>query len=75
MNLSLPKPGEYALGGIVGKATVVDCVRSHPSKWFFGPYGFILGDASPLPFIPPRGQLGFFKVSSKVVATQEEKDV
>lgn len=75
MGLSLPKPGEYFLGGIVGKATVVDCVRSHHSKWFFGPYGFILADASPLPFIPLRGQLGFFRVSSTVAAKAEGKDV
>jgi len=75
MGLSLPKPGEYPLGGIVGKATVIDCVRSHPGKWFFGPYGFILADASPLPLIPLRGQLGFFRVSSTVAATREEKDV
>jgi hypothetical protein len=75
MGLSLPKPGEYALGGIVGKATVIDCVRSHYSRWFFGPYGFILAGASPLPFIPLRGQLGFFRVSSTVAATAEGKDV
>jgi len=75
MGLSIPKPGEYPFGGIIGKATVIDCVRSHPSKWFFGPYGFILTDASPLPFIPLRGQLGFFKASSSIVATAEERDV
>lgn len=52
---------ERFLGGIVGAATMTDCVTRHPSPWFFGPYGFVLAD--PLAFdtpVPCRGQLGFF---------------
>lgn len=62
MSFEIPEPKSYALGGIVGKAEIIDCVKQHPSKWFFGPYGFVLTDASPLPFIPLKGQLGFFMV-------------
>lgn len=47
-------------GGIVGMARIVDCVTAMDSKWFFGRYGFVLRDAFPLPFVPCRGQLGFF---------------
>lgn len=50
------------LGGIVGVADIVDCVEAHPSPWFFGPYGFVLANARPLPFTPCKGALGFFKV-------------
>jgi hypothetical protein len=54
---------EFQLGGIIGQARLVDCVRQHPSPWFFGKYGFVLDKVKPLPFLPLRGQLGFFKVS------------
>lgn len=47
-------------GGIVGAATITDCVRSHPSPWFFGPQGFVLDKATPLPFFPCRGFPGIF---------------
>lgn len=48
-------------GGIVGSASLADCVTSHPSKWFEpGGCGFVLSDASPLPFRPLKGKLGFF---------------
>ncbi len=48
-------------GGIVGVAEIVDCVTDHPSPWFVGDYGFVLRDARPLPFMPLKGMLGFFK--------------
>lgn len=54
-------------GGIVGIAEIVDCVRSSDSPWFQGPYGFVLRNSRPLPFIPYRGQLGFFDVPDEVV--------
>lgn len=50
------------LGGIIGRAEIVDCVTDMHSKWFFGRYGFVLRNAEPLPFFPCKGQLGFFEV-------------
>lgn len=47
-------------GGIIGMATITDCVTSMRSKWFFGPYGFVLINATPLEFVPCKGKLGFF---------------
>ena len=58
----LPRLSEFEFGGIVGMAEVVDCVRSLESRWFFGPYGFVLRNARPMAFVPMRGQLGFFPV-------------
>ena len=55
-------PQQYDLGGIVGMATLVDCVDSHPSAWFTGPHGLVLHNPRPLPFRPWRGELGFFDV-------------
>jgi len=62
---SLPEcpPRAHLLrGGIVGTATLVDCVKQHSSPWFFGKYGFVLEDVKPVDFIPYKGQLGFFDV-------------
>lgn len=56
---------EEMIGGIVGVATVVDCVKTSESRWFNGPYGFVLKDAKPLPFVPCKGQLGFFDIPAE----------
>jgi hypothetical protein len=48
-------------GGIVGVATVTDCVDDSESLWFFGRYGFVLADVRAVPFIPVKGALGFFE--------------
>lgn len=49
-------------GGIVGVAEIIDVVRESKSPWFFGPLGFVIRNARPLPFMPCKGQLGFFDV-------------
>lgn len=52
--------GKDLYGGIIGTVDIVNCVTSHPSPWFAGPYGFVLENPQPIEFIPMRGQLGFF---------------
>lgn len=47
-------------GGIIGRVTIVDCVSSSRSKWFTGPFGFVLEGAEPMHFTPCFGKLGFF---------------
>ena len=60
--LKLPTLAALQRGGIVGEAVILDCVTAHSSEWFEGRYGFVLGNAKPLPFISCRGRLGFFPV-------------
>lgn len=63
---------ESQRGGIVGKATLINTVHvadrhllvEKDKPWFFGEYGFILDNAEPLPFVPYKGQLGFFEVEN-----------
>lgn len=63
-----PESREAMLGGIVGEAVIVDCVKSHPSQFFFGPYGFVLEQAKAYPrLIPYGGRLGFFGVPANVI--------
>lgn len=53
-------PQEFATGGIIGVADIMDCVKTHKSRWFSGPFGFVLANPYPLPFEPCNGALGLF---------------
>src|SRR5436190_7737466 len=57
----LPDYLDMQRGGIVGVVDVIDCVTSHSSPWFAGPYGLVLANPRSLPFVPYKGQLGSFK--------------
>ena len=59
----LPGRDQLPRGGIVGVAELFDCVTRSDNEWFFGPVGFVLRNARPLPFMPCRGHLSFFEVS------------
>ncbi|GAA4108512.1 hypothetical protein ACFFTN_01130 [Aminobacter aganoensis] len=80
LDMDEPREREMPRGGVVGMARIVDCVTEMDSRWFFGRYGFVLRDAFPLPLIPCRGQLGFFRlepdtctaVASTLRALQEQ---
>lgn len=60
-DVKLPHPVELERGGIVGVATILDCVEDHESEWFCGEWGFVMADARPLPFLPFKGALSFFR--------------
>ena len=49
-------------GGIIGSVEIVDCVTDSASPWFMGEFGFVLRNPIALPFVPFKGQLGFFDV-------------
>ena len=53
-------PDAFETGGIVGIAEITGCVQRHRSKWFQGPYGWLITNASRLPFKPVKGHLKFF---------------
>lgn len=54
-------------GGVVGSVEIVDCVASSDSPWFGGPFGFVLRDPQPRPFVPYKGRLGFFDIPDHVL--------
>ncbi len=57
----IPKPSKFIHGAIIEEVDIIDCVESHGSRWWFGPYGFVL--ANPVEYkipIPCRGMLKFF---------------
>lgn len=58
----LPEDDEFEIGGIVGKATINRVVWHSTSPWFEGPIGWVIEDATPLPFRSMPGQLKWFDV-------------
>lgn len=62
-SFNIKLPSRFDVGGIVGSASLDNCVAAHKSKWFFGPFGFVLSKARVLPFVPVLGRLGLFDVS------------
>lgn len=66
--VDLQEAARFQFGGIIGRAVVAkQKVIASSSPWFTGPTGFILEDRAPLPYVPMRGQLGFFDVPDQVV--------
>jgi len=57
-------PDAFRMGGIVGVVDLVDVVTSSRSKWFNGPYGWVLENPRPLPFEPADGKLGIFHLET-----------
>lgn len=60
-------PDELRKGGVVEIAEIADCVVKNRSRWFFGPYGFVLRKRRPLPFIKWKGSLGLREVPSRLL--------
>jgi len=59
----IPIPRVLPSRGIVGAATLTDCVRTTSSPWHaIGQHGFLLEDAVAYPTVPVRGHLRFFSV-------------
>lgn len=67
LDMDDPKEAAMPRGGIVGAMRITDCVQAMESRWFFGKYGFVIGEAFPLPMIPCRGQLGFFVPPAEIL--------
>jgi hypothetical protein len=61
-------------GAIIGLVDLVDVVTEHPSKWFVGPYGFVLENARALPEpIVCKGALNFWGVPPDIVRDWDDR--
>lgn len=56
----IPPYADLLRGGIIGMVRLAGCVRRHESRWFTGPFGFVLSHRYPLPFEPCAGQRGLY---------------
>lgn len=62
-----PASYEYPLGAIVGEVDITDCVELSSSRWFAGPFGFVLRNA--VRYDEPvavSGKLGLWRVPDNV---------
>ncbi len=59
----IPALEKLEKGGIIGLVKITDCVQRHPSRFFVGPFGFVMDQPYPTPFRPMRGMLGIFNVN------------
>lgn len=66
--IALPALEKLERGGIVGYAYITGTTRDSASPWFFGPVGFNLTGAKPLPFLPLKGRLSFFETGYGIAA-------
>jgi hypothetical protein len=56
----------YKFGEIIGVVELYDCVEEYESKWFEGPYGFLLRNHTQFETsIPYKGMLGLFNVKNE----------
>ena|ERR1700730_3666045 len=73
--LSADKLGLLRFGGIVGIANVVDCVTQHSSRWFEGPFAFVLERRRPIPFVPWRGEQGLRNAPQKLLERIDDDEL
>ena len=70
--IALPAFADLRTGGIVGRATLTDCVREHSSRWKHrDAFGYVLADAAHLGFIQMPGMLKFFGVPGDLIEKEE----
>jgi hypothetical protein len=67
--ITLPKLGQFPLGGIVGRAELIDSIPPErarngqvTSRWYMGEHAFVVANSTPLPFRKVKGRLNFFEV-------------
>lgn len=64
---ALPDLDALPLGGIVGRAELVDVVTFHASPWFSGPFGLVLRNARPEKLRSCTGSLDLFEVDERAL--------
>lgn len=66
-NFGIVPPGQNDLprGGFVGSVEIVGCVDKMASKWFSGPFGFVLKDPIEVEYQASKGRLGFFNTDNQ----------
>lgn len=64
VGVSPPSKSDMILGAAVGVAEIVDAVQRSSSKWFTGPYGFVLRNPRALPHpVSCKGNMGIWDVA------------
>lgn len=73
--LLIPRPENLVLGAVIGTVNMVACVKSHPSPFFQGKYGWLFED--PQQMYPPvqiKGSLGLWDWTSPGTANEQRNE-
>jgi len=63
-----PSNDGWERGAIIGFVDLVECVDDSRSKWFSGPFGYVLKNPRPLRKpIPCKGALGLWEIPPKIL--------
>ena len=65
-------PEDLPRNGIVGVATLIDCVETHSSEWIVGPYDWVFKNARPLPFLPEPASVSIFTADDELLEYLEQ---
>lgn len=60
---------EFVYGSIIGSVTVKDVVCRSTSRWYTGPFGWLLSDPRPCQSVPWRGQQSLFDGPDELIYT------
>lgn len=69
--ITIPSPADLQTGGIIGRVGYngsLNYMMPHANRWWTGPCGWILREATPLPFVPMRGMPGLFDVDENKIS-------
>lgn len=72
MRYGVTIPRDLPLGGIVGIVGMNGYVTKSDNKFFQGPYGYVMRDATPLPLVPCNGMQGPFKPDADLMERLEQ---
>ena len=67
-------PAKLETGAVIGVVKLTDCVTKHKSRWFFGPFEFVLREASQIKPLPWTGALGL-REAPKALLRRIEKNI
>lgn len=60
-------PVEPVTGGVIGICELVDVVEESSSRWFSGPYGWVLSKPKRIPYLSLKGQLGLVEARGNLL--------
>lgn len=66
--INIPQFDELQRGGIIGSVELLDSLDTSASPWYMGQIAFLLHAPQALPFVPFKGQLGFFDVPEQLIS-------
>ncbi len=71
--VQVPPKSEHPAGAIVGFARYKGIMDRSRNQWFFGPWGWLLGDVQAIEPIPHRGALGLWRPNEEAQTKLQEQ--